>query len=333
MSTDLDISVATGLLTDPGPVEVRPRRADIVVGRSPYGPDDERGALNKMTPASQAAIMSRADASVVYDLSIDYFVGMPSFQAAGDPSYQIFMSHTPSGTAVDNLNGVGTAGNRHVCYSGDVIFMYTHTGTHIDALNHFGVEGEIYNGFTAEENLGSRHWSKGGAETIPPIVARGVLLDIATLKGVDCLPPSYAITVEDCQESLRRNGLDLQDGDVAMVRTGRMRYWPDGSKVLGDPPGLSLEAARWITAQGILAIAADQECVEVGPSQHEDNWLPGHCHFLAEAGVPMIELVNLEELARDNVNEFCLVAAPIRLRGASGAPLRPLAMALRENVA
>jgi kynurenine formamidase len=305
-------------------------RADIQVATSPYGPDDELGALNKMTGAAQASILARADGSRVYDLSIDYFVGMPSFQAAGDPAYQIFMSHTPGGTAVDNLNGVGDDVNRRVCYSGDVIFMYTHTGTHIDALNHFGVDGKIYNGFTPEENLGSRHWTRGGAETIPPIVARGVLLDIAGLKGVECLPPSYAITVEDCQQALERSGLTLEEGDVAMVRTGRMAYWPDGSKVLGNPPGLSLEAARWITSQGIVAIAADQECVEVGPSQHEDNWLPGHCHFLAEAGVPMIELANLEELARDGVSEFCLIAAPIRLKGATGAPLRPLAMALRS---
>lgn len=309
--------------------EAAPIRAGIQVGISPYGADDERGALNKLTPAGSAAIVARADASMVYDLSIDYFVGMPSFQAAGDPSYQIYMSHSPAGTAVDNLNGAGNEVNRHVCYSGDVIFMYTHTGTHIDSLNHFGVDGAIYNGFTPEEHLGSRHWTKGGAETIPPIVTRGVLLDIAGLKGVDCLPDSYAITIEDCQEALERVGLTLGDGDVAFVRTGRMRYWPDGSRVLGNPPGLSLEAARWLTDTGISAIAADQECVEVGPSQHEDNWLPGHCHFLAEAGVPMIELVNLEELARDGVAEFCMIAAPIRLRGASGAPLRPIAMPLR----
>jgi kynurenine formamidase len=302
--------------------------AGIRVGTSPYGPEDERGALNLMTPQSQAAIMSRVDASTVYDLSIDYFVGMPSFQAAGDPSYQIYMSHTPNGTVVDNLNGVGSAVNRNVCYSGDVVFMYTHTGTHIDALNHFGVDGKIYNGFTPEENLGSRHWTKGGAEQIPPIVARGVLLDIAGLKGVECLPPSYAITIEDCRDALERAGLEIETGDVVLVRTGRMAYWPDGSKVLGNPPGLSLEAGRWLTDHNIIAIGADQECVEVGPSEHDDNWLPGHCHFLAEAGVPMIELLDLEALARDGVHEFCLIAAPIRLRGATGAPLRPLAMPL-----
>lgn len=122
-------------------------QASISVGTSPWGPDDELGALNHLRPEVRADVLARADPSRVYDLSVDYFVGMPSFVGAGDPSYQIFMSHTPQGTVVDNLNGVGGDVNRHVCYSGDVIFMYTHTGTHIDALNHFGVDGKIYNGF------------------------------------------------------------------------------------------------------------------------------------------------------------------------------------------
>lgn len=303
-------------------------RANVTVATSPFGPQDQLGALNRLSARMQADILARADGSKVYDLSIDYFVGMPSFQAAGDPAYQIFMSHTPGGTAVDNLNNAGEEVNRRVCYSGDVIFMYTHTGTHIDALNHFGIDGKIYNGFAAEDHLGSRHWTKGGAEQIPPIVTRGILLDIAGLRGEGCLPDSYAITVEDCQTVLARDGLVLREGDVALVRTGRMSFWPDGSKVLGNPPGLSLDAARWLTDQGIVAIGADQECVEVGPSQHEDNWLPGHCHFLAEAGVPMIELLDLEELAADAVRELCFIGAPIRLRGASGSPIRPLAMAL-----
>lgn len=303
---------------------------NIKVAESPFGVDDQLGALNHLTPEHQQQILSRADGTRVYDLSVDYFVGMPSFQAAGDPAYQIFMSHTPDGTVVDNLNGVGDAVNQRVCYSGDVIFMYTHTGTHIDSLNHFGVDGQIYNGFTSSEHLGSRNWTKNGAEQIPPVITRGLLLDIAKLKGVECLDASYPITVADCEAELARTGLSIQTGDVVLVRTGRMRYWPDGSKTLGNPPGLSLEAARWITSRGAVIVGADQECVEVGPSQVEDNWLPGHCHFLAEAGVPMIELVNLEDLSADNLNEFCLIVAPIRLRGATGSPIRPLAFALRS---
>lgn len=306
------------------------KKANITASRSPYGPDDELGALNTLAATGQAKTLERADSSKVYDLSVDYFVGMPSFQAAGDPSYQIFMSHTPDGTVVDNLNGAGDEINRHVCYSGDVVFLYTHTGTHIDALNHFGVDGEIYNGFNAKEHLGSRNWTKGGVDMIPPIIARTLLLDIAKLKGVECLKDSYAITVEDIEQELERTGLTINEGDAVFVRTGRMSYWPDGSKALGNPPGLSLDAARWLTTQGISVIGADQECIEVGPSQHEDNWLPGHGHFLTEAGVPMIELLNLEELSADDVSEFCVIAAPIRLKGATGAPIRPIALKLNQ---
>jgi kynurenine formamidase len=305
-------------------------RADIKVATSPWGPDDQRGALNHMTAESKADILARADGARTYDLSVDFFVGMPSFIAAGDPAYQMFMSHTPSGTMVDDLNGVGRAINSNVCYSGDVVFMYTHTGTHIDAFAHFGINGATYNHASVEENLGSRHWHRNGAEQIPPIIARGVLLDIAGLHGVDCLPDSHAISAAECEQALERQHVTLGTGDVALVRTGRMAYWPDGSKVMGNPPGMSLEGARWITSQGIILVGADQECVEVGPSEHEDNWLPGHCHFLAEAGVPMMELLNLEELARDQVYEFCFLGAPIRLRGATGSPLRPLAFPLRS---
>lgn len=304
-------------------------RSAVEVATSPWGPEDQCGGLNRMTAASQAEVLARADGSRVYDLSVDFFVGMPSFQAAGDPAYQIFMSHTPGGTVVDDLNGAGREINSNVCYSGDVIFMYTHTGTHIDALCHFGIGGMTYNNVRVDEALGSRHWHRNGAEQLPPIIARGVLLDIAALKGVECLPDSYGITPEDCQRAADRQGVSLGEGDVALVRTGRMAYWPDGSRVMGNPPGMGLEAARWITAQGIIAIGADQECVEVAPSEHEDNWLPGHCHFLAAAGVPMMELLNLEDLARDGVHELCFIGAPIRLRGATGTPLRPLAMPLR----
>lgn len=306
------------------------QRADIRVAKSPFGDSDEIGALNLLTEVIRAEILARLDPARMYDLSVDYFVGMPSFQAAGDPGYQIFMSHTPGGTEVDNLNGVGAEVNRHVCYSGDVVFMYTHTGTHIDSFCHFGVDGKIFNDVDVAGHLGSRGWTKGGAEHIPPIFGRGVLLDIAKLEGVECLPDSYSIEPEHCARALDSAGLSLRKGDIALVRTGRMHAWPDAAKVLGNPPGLSLEAARWLTAQGISVIGADQECVEVGPSKHEDNWLPGHCHFLAEAGVPMIELLDLEALSADGVEEFAFIAAPIRLRGATGAPIRPVAFPLRR---
>ena len=207
-------------------------------------------------------MLARADGSRIYDLSVDFFLGMPSFQAAGDPAYQMFMSHTPSGTVVDDLNNAGEEINRNVCYSGDVVLFYTHTGTHIDAFCHLGVNGMTYNNAVVADNLGSRQWYRNGAEQIPPIVARGVLLDVAGLHGVRCLPDSYGITPADCENALARQNVTLGEGDVALVRTGRMSYWPD-SRVMGNPPGMSLEASRWITSQGIIAIGSDQECVDV----------------------------------------------------------------------
>jgi kynurenine formamidase len=300
------------------------------VGKSPWGPGDQKGALNRITDESRAAIISRIAGDQVYDLSVDYFLGMPSFQAAGDPAYQIWMTHTPRGTIADNLNDQGTRINSCCGYSGDVILMYTHTGTHIDSLNHFGYGRKIYNGFDADEHLGSRAWQKGGSEQIVPIIARGILLDIAAVKNVDCLPPSYGISIDDCRAAAEKQSVQVRAGDAVFLRTGRMRYWPDGSKVFGNSPGVTLETAKWLTRHDIICVGADNEAVEKTPSGNLDNWLPGHCHFLIEAGVPQVECLNLEDLSRDRLYEFALIAAPIRLRGATGSPLRPLAFPLRS---
>jgi len=297
---------------------------------SEWGPEDEHGATNRVTPERRAEIMSQIDGSRVYDLSVDYFVGMPSFQAAGDPAYQIWMSHTPRGTVVDNLNGVGETINRACGYSGDVILMYTHTGTHIDSLNHFAYGRETYNGFDADEHLGSRGWDRAGSEQILPLIARGVLIDVAGYKEVEVLEPSYGITVDDLKGALEKQGSEVREGDIVLIRTGRMRYWPNGEKVFGNSPGLTVESASWITDHSVASVGADNEAVERTPSFDEDNWLPGHCHFLVDHGVPQMECMYLEELAEDGVYEFGFIGAPIRLRGATGSPIRPLAFPLKR---
>ena len=119
------------------------------VSTSPFGKDDEVGMLNLVDAASRQAIMSRADPTKVFDLSVDHFVGMPGWTKAGDQTYQIWMTHTPEGELADNGMGRGTAQNTLIAYSGDSISMYTHCGTHIDTFNHFGYNGEIFNHFSA----------------------------------------------------------------------------------------------------------------------------------------------------------------------------------------
>ena len=118
------------------------------VTKSPYGSDDEIGMLHLIDGASRSAILSRADASKMFDLSVDNFVGMPGWFGAGDQPYQIWMTHTPRGEIAANSMGVSLEANQLVAYSGDGISMYTHCGTHIDTFNHFGYNGKIFNDFT-----------------------------------------------------------------------------------------------------------------------------------------------------------------------------------------
>ncbi len=301
-------------------------------GRSPWGPSDEIGTLNMMTPDSRRAILGRLDGARLYDLSVEYFVGMPSWYLLGDPRYQFWLTHSPRGTAVDDPVGVGRSGNEEVAYTGDAISMYTHTGTHIDALNHFGLQGEVWNGFRADEHLGDRGWRKTGVEQFPPIVARGVLIDVARARNVEVLPDSYRITRADLQTALRLQRTSLAPGDVVLIRGGRMTVWPDGDGYILNQPGLSLDAARWLAEeQQVMVIGGDNLSLEHFPVEPGTNWIPVHTYLLAQRGLPIIEVVNLEELSRDRVYEFAFIAASLRLRGASAAPFRPIAIPLRSE--
>jgi len=297
------------------------------VGISPWGPSDEIGRLNLITPQSRAAIMARVSGAQAYDLAVDYFVGMPSWQAAGDPPYQMWMTHTPHGNVIADPMSVGEAMNRHVSYSGSAVSMYAHMGTHIDALNHFGLDGKIWNGFRADQHLGDRGWNVTGAEKLPPIIARGVLIDVAAAKGLDMLPDSYRVTREDLRQALKVQKVGLEKGDVVLIRTGRMRDYDNAQAYMANPPGLSLDAAKFLVEEGeAMVVGADNLSFETFPSEVEGNYLPLHTYLLAMQGAPILELVNLEGLSRDKVYQFAFIGASLKLRGADAAPIRPVAL-------
>ena len=308
--------------------------AERTVGKSPWGPDDEIGRLNLITEASRGAILSRISGGEVYDLAVDYFIGMPSWQAAGDPHYRIWMTHTPHGTVVDDPLRVGATMNEHVSYTGAAISMYTHMGTHIDALVHFGLNGRIWNGFRAQAHLGDRGWQVAGAEKIPPLVARGVLIDVAAAKGLEMLPDGYRITRDDLVEALTTQHTELHEGDVALIRTGRMKLYEDAQAYMANPPGLGMAAARFLVEErGAMAVGADNLSFEAFPSELETDYVPVHTYLLAEQGAPIIELVYLEDLSRDQVYEFAFIGGSLKLRGSDAAPIRPIAMPIRASTA
>jgi len=298
--------------------------AKNVAAKSPWGPTDEIGTLNMMTDASRLDVLKQVATGRVYDLAVEMFIGMPTCCVPfGDPNFQIFMTHTPAQDTAKEL----------LSYSGDGVSMYTHTGTHIDTLNHFGLHGQIWNQVSSHDALGVRGWTKSGADKYPPIIARGVLIDVAKSKNVATLPTSYAITVADVQDALRKQGTTLKPGDVVLVRTGAMSLWPDAAKYrLADQPGLSLEAAQWLVeGQKAMLVGADNFGIESFPSKDPQNFVPVHSYLLAERGVSLVEAMWLEDLSKDRVYEFLFIASPLKMRGATASPLRPFAIPIQRN--
>ena len=296
------------------------------VAKSPYGPGDEIGALNAITAESRLEILQRISGGKVYDLSVDTFSGMPGLihLGMGDPPFHMWMTHTPSGLAVEGISPVGA--DTLALYD-DAMVMSNHTGTHIDALNHVGYGDKIYNGFSTSEHLGNKGWTVAGADKIPPIITRGLLIDVAGAKGVEMLPESYEITRADLEAALAKQGLALSAGDTVFIRTGRMSQWPDPQRYVPKSPGIGLDAARWLVDGGAVLIGADNLAVERTPLGRKAV----HSYLFAERGVCLVENVWLEELARDGVYEFALIAAPIKIRGATGSPMRPIALPVRGS--
>ncbi|SEW51459.1 cyclase family protein [Chitinophaga arvensicola] len=299
-------------------------------GISPWGKADEIGTLNMMSDKNNLALFSKIKTGKVYDLGVEYFVGMPGFTALGDPAYQFWLTHTPRGTIVGDITKQGKEMNRKVSYTGDALSMYTHTGTHVDALAHFGLNGHIWNGYTADEHLGDRGWDKSGAEKIPPIIGKAVLIDVPAFKGIDVLPGNYVISLAELQQIITQQHLQINKGDIVLIRTGLMKYfYNDQEKFMNNSPGMSMEAIKWLVEEKqVMTLGADNLSLEVLPSGDGKNWLPGHTYLLAERGVMFIELLYLEELSAAGVKDFLFIGLPLKLRGASGAPVRPMAIPL-----
>jgi kynurenine formamidase len=256
-------------------------------------------------------------AARVYDLAQPYFTGMPHYP-----------THPPFLFSLTKQHGdaVGPAGNSSAA---DAIAMGSHVGTHIDALCHFSCGGKLHGG----DDVGPLQSYGGGlrkfsVDTIAPILRRGVLLDIAGLLGQGALPEDFEVKPEHLENAARRQAVEIRAGDVVLLRTGWARYFEDARKFVRDAhgPGPSLAAAQWLSVRDIFAAGADTVAFEKVPAPA----MPVHVHLLVDSGVHIIECLNLEELAADRAWEFVFVAAPMKIRGATGAPIRPLALVRKE---
>jgi kynurenine formamidase len=317
-----------------------------------WGREDERGALNALTDALRLHALRLVREGKVYDLGVLYDRG--SYKWPGHNPGEIISFRTPSGVKRQQdlpdlvgpeVNPWGTA------WHSNALFISDNVGTQIDGLAH-ATEGpgcphgnlanHWYNAFTEERWGGDFGPRKCDASKIPPIIARGVLLDVAGYKKLDVLPPHYAIGVEDLQETLREQNTELKPGDVVLIRTGLLRFWGeaghdrDGRLARHDTAGITLEAARWLVEdRGALLIGADTSGLEYHPSESDrpdfirryKSFMPVHNYLLIHQGVHIGEFHYLEDLAKDKVYEFCYIAITNKIRGATaGFALRPIAL-------
>jgi len=218
-------------------------------------------------------------------------------------------------------------GSNRINGNDDFISAYLGVGTHIDGLGHVGINGQHYGGVPAAEVWGPTGLKKFGIHTLPPIVTRGVLLDIAALLRRDRLDDDYGITKNDIEQALSRQRIKIGKNDVLLLHTGWLSMASeDPARFLKSEPGLTAEAAEYVSSLGIVAVGADTWGVEVIPSSNHTEVFPVHQVLLPKHGVFIIENVVTQELARDAVYEFMFVLAVPRFEGAVQGPSHPIAI-------
>lgn len=210
----------------------------------------------------------------------------------------------------------------------EVIMTSTHVGTHIDALSHASLDGQLHGGIDAfEAQRGPHGFTQLGAETIPPIVGRALLLDVAFAKGQTVLPGGYEITRDDLIAA--SEGRELQGNTAILIRTGWSEHWGDPQKFMGateGAPGVGVAAAEWLAELNPVAVGSDTMAFEHIPPGAGHGNLPVHSLLLVQRGIYIMENLALEELSRLGAREFAIVVASLPIVGGTGSPVRPLAL-------
>ncbi len=294
-----------------------------------WGAEDELGTLNYITPEMVVRSTRLVKRGVTFSLAIPLDSSGPQINQPRrfNPIHRMILTGPDFTTgAFKRPGGVG--------FADDMVIMALQCATQWDALSHCFLDGRLYNGYDANL-VSSEGAKKNGIEKMARfIVARGVLLDIPRVKGVEWLEPGYAITADDLDAAVRAHGVTVGRGDALLVRTGQMamcrrrKSWGDYAG--GDAPGLSFHTADWIHAHELAALATDTWGMEVRPNELPDSYQPLHQILIPHMGLLVGEIFDLdalaEDCAKDRVYEFQFVAPPLPITGAVGTPVNPLAI-------
>lgn len=286
-----------------------------------WGQQDERGALNLLTPEVVMAAIQSVKTGRIYTLGLPIQrTGVPNVDYRGIPQRLTMINHADEEMFGPFGGTPGTGINE------DVLMMASHTVTHMDALCHIYHDGAIYNGFGNDEMKSYTGAVRCGIEKSGGIVTRGVLVDVAAHKGVDWLEAGYVITLEDFTGALERQGTQLRPGDAVLVRTGWVEwFFANGAEMSLEQPGIGLDVARYLADQDPVVIGADNSAVEAQPFDR-DEFLGAHVELLVRRGIHLIEHLKLAELSADGRYEFLFTVGPLLVTGATASPVTPIAV-------
>jgi kynurenine formamidase len=287
---------------------------------SEWGPDDQRGAANRLTPQKVQQASRLITDGKVYSLGRPYEYGMPLF---GKRHFSLTIPGSPTG----GPDGQNKLVYHDEMFSGEI----GQIGTQLDGLGHIGVrmagDDYFYNGFRRSEFGKAYGLEKLGIENIGVFFTRGVLVDMPGYKGVGRMQIGEVITAEDLEGALKKEGVEVGTGDVVLIRTGHGQLWiKDNTTFNKGEPGIGMAAGRWLCDKKIVLVGSDCWATEVVPPENKDRPFEVHQLLIVRNGIYNLENLDLEQLARDKVYEFAFIFAPLRLKGATGSPGNPIAV-------
>ncbi len=286
--------------------------------KSKWGPNDEIGAANILTP------QMAQDAAKLVTTGKSYPLGFEtnSKTAAYAPRSWNVVILQPGGQAAG-----GTLGPTKSTYNDDIINGWVGIGSQIDGLGHLGIDNVYYNCNKSKDFAKADGLTKLGIENVPPFVTRGVVLDMVGYFGGDMVKEGTAFNKKEIDEQAAKQGIEIKKGDVVLFHTGwQALEGKDNKRFLAGEPGLGKEGAQYLADKGVVAIGADQWAVEVIPFEKDSGVFEIHQILLAKNGVYILENMNTGPLVADKAWEFMFVLGAARTTGAVQAIINPVAI-------
>ena len=314
LTLGIAVAMALGLTSAGADAQSWKPPADSQRCPSKWGANDVRGSANHQKPEAVLKATRLIKSGEVIEMAHVLNASMPFF---GTRRFDVHTKRT----------FMNQPSNRRGSNEEIVISEIGQVGTQFDGFAHQSIEYSHYNCVKTDDIQSRGGFTKLGIENVGHLMTRGVLIDVAALKGVDTLPDTYEITVQDLEQALQKQNLKLQPGDAVLINTGWGRLWAkDNARYVKSCPGIGVKAAEWLAKQDPLLVGSDNWPVEVAPNPDPQISLPVHQIMLAVNGIHLLENLKLDEMAAKKVYEFAFVMQPLKAQGFSGSTVAPVAI-------